>query len=308
MNTSKSVVGLSMNLFILLAVGNALGLDCPKAPEQVRKDWEVEVAAAIVKIGPVKGGELTTRTRNATQDLLGKLPDAGRIYLEQMMFAAYCSALRDDKTIKESEKAKLLKAYSAEVRDTIARSSSRGKEKSSNQRTDGDLKGLRFSEKAEKVSFSLGERGIAVGYKIADLEKSLREPFNLNNFSPAKVYARSGIFYADVKVFGGSGAPPIEIKNNQLLNKPPNWDFNSNDKAIEIVNEDYLPLYQFYYKSPSHIVVNGVFPFPGGLILADENRSVMTTSVPVTVSIKLKRIFKYPSWKYPGQFDEQGNR
>jgi len=241
MKTSKSVVGLSMNLFILLAVGNALGLDCPKAPEQVKKDWEVEVAAAIVKIGPVKGGELATRTRNATHDLLGKLPDAGRIYLEQMMFAAYCSALRDDKTIKDSEKAKLLKAYSAEVRNTIARSSSRGKEKSSNQRTDGGLNGLRFSEKAEKVSFSLGERGISVSYKIADLEKSPREPFNLNNFSPAKVYARSGILYADVKVFGGSGAPPIEIKNNQLLNKPPNWDFNSNDKAIEIVNSEYLP-------------------------------------------------------------------
>lgn len=295
MNTSKSVVGLSMNLFILFAVGNALGLDCPKTPEQVKKDWEVEVAAAIVKIGPVKGGELKTRTRNATQDLLGKLPDAGRIYLEQMMFSAYCSALRDDKTIKESEKAKLLKAYSAEVRNTIARSSSRRKEKSSNQRTDGDLKGLRFSEKAEKVTFSLGEHGISVSYKIADLEKSPREPFNLNNFSPAKVYVRNGTFYADVKVYGGSGLPPIEIKNNRLLNKPPGWEFNSNDKALEIVNENYLPIYQFFYKSASHIVVNGAFPFPSGLILADENGAVMNPHFPAT--FKLRRIFKYPSWK-----------
>jgi len=145
-----------------------------------------------------------------------------------------------------------------------------------------------------------------VGYKVAALEKSPNEPFMLNNFSPVKVYVKNGTPYADVKVYGGSGLPPIEIKNNQLLNKPPAWDFNSNEKALEIVNENYLPIYQFFYKSPSHIVVNGAFPFPGGLILANENGAVINPSFPVT--FKLKRIFKYPSWKYPGQFDEPETR
>jgi hypothetical protein len=100
---------------------NAFGVECPKAPEQIKKDWEIEVNAVVAKIGPVKGGELKARTNNATQDLLVKLPDAGRIYLEQMMFSAYCTALRDDKTITDAQKADLLKEYRAEVIKAIAK-------------------------------------------------------------------------------------------------------------------------------------------------------------------------------------------
>jgi hypothetical protein len=106
---------------LLVYYGDSLALDCPKAPEQISKDWEFEVNAAVAKIGPVKGGDLKTEAKRITQDLLGKLPDAGRIYLEQMMFSSYCSALRDDKTISETEKAQRLKVYINEVRSTIAK-------------------------------------------------------------------------------------------------------------------------------------------------------------------------------------------
>ena len=95
--------------------GVALALECPKVPEQTIKDWEVEVNAAVAKIGPVSGGELKTKTKNATQDILGKLPNADRVYLEQMLFATYCSALRDDKVLLESQKAQRLNEYIGEV-------------------------------------------------------------------------------------------------------------------------------------------------------------------------------------------------
>lgn len=140
-----------------------------------------------------------------------------------------------------------------------------------------------------------------MGYSISALEKAPNEPFQLNNFSPVKVYVKNEIPYADVKVYGGSGFPPIEIKYNKILNKPPSWDFNSNDKAMEIVNENQVPMYQFYYKTPSHIVVNGVFPFPGGLLLASEKDVVMNPSLPAT--FKLKRIFRYPAWKFTGVYE-----
>lgn len=104
--------------FVLASV--TIALECPPFPQQASKEWEVEVKAAVVKIGPVKGGELVTRTQNATKDLLSKVPDAGRIYLEQMMYAAYCTALRDDKTISESSKAKQLQNYAREVRNAIS--------------------------------------------------------------------------------------------------------------------------------------------------------------------------------------------
>jgi len=50
---------------------------------------------------------------------MGKLPQADKVYLEQMMYASYCSALRDDKTISESEKANRIRTYNIEVRRTL---------------------------------------------------------------------------------------------------------------------------------------------------------------------------------------------
>lgn len=109
-------------LIVLFMPFQSYALDCPKIPEQTNKEWDVEVKATVGKIGPVKGGELESRTKKAVRDLMGKLPQADKVYIEQMMYSAYCSALRDDKTIKESEKAKLLLEYNREVRKAITRS------------------------------------------------------------------------------------------------------------------------------------------------------------------------------------------
>lgn len=113
---SISIVAIFM-VFFNISVTSAL--ECPKQPEQSKKDWDTEVALAIAKIGPAKGADLKIKSKKTTQDLLGKLPKADRVYLEQMMYTSYCSALRDDKTLTESEKAKRLKIYNAEVRKTF---------------------------------------------------------------------------------------------------------------------------------------------------------------------------------------------
>lgn len=107
-------------VLVAVLLSPVFALECPKFPEQAGKEWEIKVSAEVAKLGPLKGAELKTTTRNATRDLLGTLPDSGRVYLEQMMFAAYCSTLRDDKTLTESEKAKRLKQYIGEVRRTIS--------------------------------------------------------------------------------------------------------------------------------------------------------------------------------------------
>ncbi len=157
-----------------------------------------------------------------------------------------------------------------------------------------------FTENVQDVSFSLGERGITVGYNITELKRSPKEPFNFGGFSPVRLYVENDKPYADVQIYAGTGLPPISIKRNVLSNKPPNWDFNSNRSALEIVNENRVPAYQFYYKSSSHIVMNGIFPFPGGLILANESGAIVNPILPA--SFILRPIFKYPSWKYPGQY------
>lgn len=83
--------------------GIGLALDCPKQPEQISKDWEGEVNAAVAKIGRVSGIELKLKAKQATQDLLEKASEKERDHLEIMMYAAYCSALQDDKTSSKSE-------------------------------------------------------------------------------------------------------------------------------------------------------------------------------------------------------------
>lgn len=110
------------HLFWLLALflpSGGYALECPRVPEQARSDVEIEVRAAVGKIGSAKGAELETRTRNITRDLLSRLPKADKVYLEQMMYATYCSTLRDDATQTESQKSDRIKIYNLELRKTV---------------------------------------------------------------------------------------------------------------------------------------------------------------------------------------------
>ena len=105
---------------MLAAAFNVFALDCPAPPVQANKDWETSVRAEVAKIGPVTGSQLETRVKSATNDLMGKLPGADRLYLEQMMFSAYCSALRGDKSISESAKARQILEYRRELNKSLA--------------------------------------------------------------------------------------------------------------------------------------------------------------------------------------------
>lgn len=100
---------------LALSAPAAQAMDCPDPPKQQQRDWDTVVRAEVGRIGPVKGAELETKVKNVTQDLLVKLPNADKLYLEQMMFAAYCSALRDDAAMSESDKARQILDYRREL-------------------------------------------------------------------------------------------------------------------------------------------------------------------------------------------------
>ena len=104
---------------MLATAFNVLALDCPAPPVQANKNWDTQVKTEVGKIGPVTGAQLETRVQSATIDLMGKLPGADRLYLEQMMFSAYCSALRGDKSISESAKAKQILEYRRELNKSL---------------------------------------------------------------------------------------------------------------------------------------------------------------------------------------------
>jgi hypothetical protein len=124
MNIVVSRLTAMAGFLLLLNYGIAVAIECPKPPEQTHNDWDIEISAAVAKIGAIKGGDVTTKTKTVTQDLLTKLPKADRVYLEQMMFSSYCSVLRDDNSIGGKEKAKMLREYVSEMRRTLAEQNS----------------------------------------------------------------------------------------------------------------------------------------------------------------------------------------
>lgn len=102
---------------LLAAVARpTLAFDCPKQPEQASSNSTAQVETAVGRLGPLKAVEAKANVQKATTDLLATLPRADQIYLEKMLFAAYCSSIDQDKTTSPANKSKLLLSYSRELR------------------------------------------------------------------------------------------------------------------------------------------------------------------------------------------------
>ena len=113
-------------MFVALAVPPIAyaQIQCPSPPQQVSKDASVAVQVAVGRLGPVKAGEFSTNVQNTTRDLLGSLAKGDRVYLEQMMFAAFCSSLQSDGSLTGREKTRALRDCAREVRQTMSPASS----------------------------------------------------------------------------------------------------------------------------------------------------------------------------------------
>jgi len=163
-----------------------------------------------------------------------------------------------------------------------------------------------FREKVENVTVSLGRGGISVSYTMRSLKNGPMRPFLFDKFAPIIMYVEDNKLYADVKVSGPSGESPIEIKHNEFTVRVPGWDKNSNQSALEVVNQQGFPVFQMIYRNNYEIEINGFISIPGSLVIAQEDgvriislKDLSSTKIPVSI----KRIFKYPSWKYPGQIE-----
>jgi hypothetical protein len=99
--------------------GIGLAFTCPDQPKQISKDFEGEVNIEVGKIGPVSGAELKTKAKQTTRDLLEKAPERDRVYLEQMMYASYCTSLQDNKALSPGEITQNIRDYNAVVRGTM---------------------------------------------------------------------------------------------------------------------------------------------------------------------------------------------
>jgi len=103
---------------------------------------------------------------------------------------------------------------------------------------------------------------------------------------------------------GGQFGPIIEIRNNAFAVRNPNFDSNSNERALEVVTSDGLPVFQLIQKSPTQVVINGIFPVDNGrrMTIAGPDGVKQFATDADLANFHLKPIFKYPAWKHPGEY------
>lgn len=104
--SARRLIALGVISLVLGHEGIGLAVVCPPPPEQTGKDYEAKVDVEVAKIGRIYGPTATGKIKTVTQDLLGKLPDAGRVYLGQMMYSTRCTSIRDNKSVSNTEKDK----------------------------------------------------------------------------------------------------------------------------------------------------------------------------------------------------------
>lgn len=91
----------------------------------------------------------------------------------------------------------------------------------------------------------------------------------------------------------------VELRDNELRNRPPNWDKNWDNSAIEIVNAKGVPVFQLEYLDGGHTArVNGHFS-GGHALQAYATESGL--AINPAHKVRLKPIFRYPSSKYFGK-------
>jgi len=121
-----------------------------------------------------------------------------------------------------------------------------------------------------------------------------------DEMSAVQAVVREGKVLISARLYGGSGAQPVVIDDNQFAVSNTSWDRNFSDTAFEVVDSQQLPMLQIIYKTPRNVVVYGIFE-TGRMHLAISEEGMHGTRNPLdTNHWPLRRIFRYPSRNFPG--------
>jgi hypothetical protein len=89
-----------------------------------------------------------------------------------------------------------------------------------------------------------------------------------------------------------------------------NWSENAFEvvrsrNGFEVARDDTVSIFQMIHKNSNTIEINGIFPIGHDqalFISSDQAPTVVKTTDPDFLTYGLKPIFKYPSWKFQGQY------
>jgi hypothetical protein len=163
-----------------------------------------------------------------------------------------------------------------------------------------------FNVKTPKYFFLLGNTVISL-FDADQLKEGKKVPISLAflHVNPVTVFVERDHFFADALLYSDTSGKQIVMKHNELSEKPLNWDSNSSQNAFEVVDEKCQPVFQLIYKSENEIRITGVFFMNDNVILVTPENvwdSIGADALPI-MRQALKRIFKYPSWKYLGEYE-----
>jgi hypothetical protein len=90
-------------------------LECPTASDPAETKVKGQIDASVGKLLRLTGAQLEAGAVYETRNLLGELPQADKVFLQRLMLAVYCSSLRDDKGLTETEKGERIRRYNCGV-------------------------------------------------------------------------------------------------------------------------------------------------------------------------------------------------
>jgi hypothetical protein len=170
--------------------------------------------------------------------------------------------------------------------------------------TDDDGFSANFSEDSEDMVVTAGnmtsnlsaEQLKGLQWKLGHGSISVLSAFG----SEVKMYLEGNRLFADMSIVE-DGNILIRLTHNVLRKSPYQWDSNHNGRALEVITAEGVPVFQMIFQSSHHIVIYGVFPngtSGNGLLMSESG----TRQGPIS-SYDRKRLFKYPSWRYPGEYN-----
>jgi hypothetical protein len=168
--------------------------------------------------------------------------------------------------------------------------------------TDGVLEAPAFHEKAGNIVITIG--GNTIDFAVKAFPKGPFYPLALGQYRPIALKLENDKLVFSFKLWTKEGSPPLEVENNEIKGSMPGWDWNFTANALEMVNENGIPMFQMIKKGPRRLIFNGVFVGPeGALLVSDSGISGIRNP-----RAKLpKPIFKYPAWKFPGKYADGSN-
>jgi hypothetical protein len=169
-----------------------------------------------------------------------------------------------------------------------------------------DLPQLGFQDDSDSVSATFGPS--LTGSNHIYMLKQMNQPVfpvTVDGFAPLAFRwdkVRSRVSYT-IKFWSPDNRATVEVTDGQFVVRNVYLDRNFTKNALEVVaNNGQQPILQVIWKTPGHMILNGLFNRSDGMLLCMAE-NVPTVLHPSQASqCQIKPIFKYPSWKFEGVY------